>query len=337
MARSSVFAWCIQHIPPPQPSQPGEQSKGKNSLGSRLRIACFSQHDLKALWNIGSSSSIAQQLSTMALGLLKTVMSRGSRVPILSGYGNGVTIERVRFQIDREALTVDYSIIPEDVVHSPNPSDTNTQVSDELHIIREQRRLTRSIECVLPSLEGWDVQLSVKASSKRVEQLPWTAQAIRSRSRTSSAQTYPGESDQIVFRVIHSSLLDDHSVLKVRVVVEVSGPSSGLRLNGLPQAIEDVEERDPSSYYISEQILQDVSSTADLSFHTTSSANTTSSAASSASSIRTLVRPLAERTAAAEKSILSRVKRNYIYFSSLLQEPEAKWKRSEFDWRHDVN
>jgi hypothetical protein len=37
----------------------------------------------------------------------------------------------------------------------------------------------------------------------------------------------------------------------------------------------------------------------------------------------------ADRSAAMEKSIVSRVRRNYIYFSSLLQEPEAKWKQSE--------
>jgi hypothetical protein len=42
-----------------------------------------------------------------------------------------------------------------------------------------------------------------------------------------------------------------------------------------------------------------------------------------------LLRTTSERTAAGQKSILSRVKRNYIYFSSLLQEPEAKWKASQ--------
>ena len=52
-----------------------------------------------------------QQLSTMGLGLFKTVMKRGSRVPKLTGHGNGVSIERIRFQNDREALTVDYAII----------------------------------------------------------------------------------------------------------------------------------------------------------------------------------------------------------------------------------
>jgi hypothetical protein len=261
----------------------------------------------------------------MGLGLLKTVMKRGSRIPKITGYGNGVSIERIRFQIDREALTVDYAIIPEEEEHAASGEGI-----DELHALREQRRLTRSIECVLPSGEGWDVQVSTKASSEEVERLPWSVRAIRSSSFPSTAEL--SESlplDQIVVRLTHAPLIDEHSVLKVRVVVEISGPSVGLRLNGLPQTIQDIEERDPSSYFITQQILQDVSSTADLSFHTSSSMHTTSSTGSTTSG-SAIPRPPTERTAAAEKSILSRVRRNYIYFSSLLQEPEAKWRRSGF-------
>ncbi|KAJ7460736.1 hypothetical protein FB451DRAFT_1270154 [Mycena latifolia] len=319
----TLFAWCIQHLAPPQqlPSIPGEPQKKRSSPGGRLRITCFWQHDLRTPWSLGSSSGALQQLSTMGLGLLKTVMKRGSRIPKMTGYGNGVSIERIRFQIDREALTVDYAIIPEEEEHP-----ASGQGIDELHALREQRRLTRSIECVLPSGEGWDVQVSTKASSEEVERLPWTVRAIRSSSFPSSTElTLP--LDQIVVRLSHAPLLDEHSVLKVRVVVERSGPSVGLRLNGLPQTIQDIEERDPSSYFISQQILQDVSSTADLSFNTASSMRTTSSVGSTSSG-PAIPRPPTERTAAAEKSILSRVRRNYIYFSSLLQEPEAKWRRT---------
>ncbi|KAJ7493327.1 hypothetical protein B0H11DRAFT_2005919 [Mycena galericulata] len=314
----TLFAWCIQHLapPPPLPSAPGEPQKKRSSPGGRLRITCFWQHDLRTAWNIGSSSGAVQQLSTMGLGLLKTVMKRGSRIPKMTGYGNGVSIERIRFQIDREALTIDYAIIPEDEEHP-----ASGQGIDELHALREQRRLTRSIECVLPSGEGWDVQVSTKASSEEVERLPWSVRAIRSSSFPSTTEL--SESlplDQIVVRLLHAPLIDEHSVLKVRVVVEISGPSRWAA------TIQEIEERDPSSYFISQQILQDVSSTADLSFHTTSSLRTTSSIGSS--SEPTIPRPPTERTAAAEKSILSRVRRNYIYFSSLLQEPEAKWRRT---------
>ncbi|KAF8647755.1 hypothetical protein AX16_006590 [Volvariella volvacea WC 439] len=324
----TLFAWCIQHVQPPPFTQPpitqrGDIPKRRNSSGSRVRITCFWQHDLKAIWNFGFSASLVQQLSTMTVGLLKTVMKRGNRVPRFIGYGNGVSVERVRFQVGREALTLDYSIIPEEDVHRL-PGE-HVQVMDEVHALREQRRLTRSIECLLPSLEGWDVQVSTKASSEAVEQLPWSAHAYQSSSYSSASQHSTSQPDQIILRFTHSALIDDHSVLKVRVIIEVSG-SSGLRLNGLPQTIHGAEERDPSAQYIPQQILQDVSSAADLSFHTTSSISTATSTAST--STPTLVRRNTERSAAAEKSVLSRVRRNYIYFSSLLQEPEAKWRRT---------
>ncbi|KAE9405446.1 hypothetical protein BT96DRAFT_916169 [Gymnopus androsaceus JB14] len=267
----SLLAWCIQHLKPPQPSSESKRKSG------RLRITCFWQHDLRAIWGIGSSSSsVVQQLSTYDLG-----------IPKLIGYGNGVTIEKIRFQIDREALTIEYSVVPEE------DSPTDHHNSQGLQSLRDQRRLTRAIECVLPSVEGWDVQLSTRASS-----------------------------EEIVLRLAHAPLIDDHSLLKVKVVIEISGPSSGLRLNGVPQVIRELEEqRDPSSYVARD--ATDISVPSSSSIHGSAATSIASS-----SSTPPLIRITAERSTGAEKTILSRVKRNYIYFSSLLQEPEAKWKRT---------
>ncbi|KAH7910065.1 hypothetical protein BJ138DRAFT_1127188 [Hygrophoropsis aurantiaca] len=332
--RSNVplFTWCVQLVqpsPPAQSAQPAEQLKKKITTIPRLRITCFWQHDLRAIWNFGSSSSLCQQLCTMMVGLFKTVKQRGTRVPMLAGYGLGVSIERIRFQLDRQALTIDYGIHPEEEDHTH--SSENNQGLDELNVLREHRRLTRSIECVLPSCEGWDVQVSTKASSEQVEKLPWTANAFR---KSPGSPTSPSSKpiDLTVFRISHSSLPDDHSILKVKVVLELSGPSGGIRLNGLPQTIQSIEERDPSAFFVSQQILQDASSAADVSFQTSSSVssvNTIGSSNSRATPTRPqLARTLTERSLAADKSILSRVKRSYIYFSSLLQEPEAKWRRT---------
>ncbi|KAJ3774493.1 hypothetical protein FB446DRAFT_728658 [Lentinula raphanica] len=314
-----LLAWCIQHI---KASQPPPDSKRKSSPAGRIRVTCFWQHDLRAIWNIGSTSSIAQQLSTMILGLLKTVNKRATRIPKLVGYGNGVTIERLRFQIDREALTVEYSVIPEDDSHTDY-----SQGLEGLQTIKEQRRLTRAIECVLPSVEGWDVQLTTKASSEEVEKLPWTAHATRGSSYPSSPDS---PLDQIILRIVHAPLIDDHSVLKVKIVIEISGPSSGLRLNGVPQSIKEREEqRDPASYVAAPSTIPDFGSITDSSALSSSSLHeSTATSFASASSGPTLIRVAAERSVGAEKTILSRVKRNYIYFSSLLQEPEAKWKRT---------
>lgn len=272
----------------------------------------------------------------MTVGLFKSVNSRGTRIPLLTGYGNGVSFERVRFEIDREALTLDYSIVPEEEEQGQHSTDHGL---DELHAVREHRRLTRAIECSLPSSEGWDIQIATRASSEHVAQLPWTAHAVRK--AQSSQDGGSSEAGKFAFSVKHAALPNDHSVLKVKVVIEFSGPSSGIRLNGIPQPIEEIEDRNPSTFFMSEQMLQDASSVADLSFRTQGSIQgsisslATSGSASSTIPERSEKLQVArtftdtERTAAIEKSILSRVKRSYIYFSSLLQEPEAKWRRSE--------
>ena len=35
-------------------------------------------------------------------------------MPILAGHGYGVSIERMRFQLDQQALTVEYAVHPDD-------------------------------------------------------------------------------------------------------------------------------------------------------------------------------------------------------------------------------
>jgi hypothetical protein len=268
----------------------------------------------------------------MVLGLLKTAIKRRSRVPLVTGYGNGVSVSRIRFDLIRESLTLEYSIIPEDEDQHSTHSSDNLQGLDELHAIREHRRLTRTVEFSIPLHEGWDVQISTQASSEKVAQLPWSARAYRNSPAVTAptSGSTPSDPDNLLFRVNHVALLDDNSLLKVQVVVERSA-SSGLRLNGLPKVIESIEERNPSAYLMSQQMLQDATSTADISFLTTSSNATGGSTLSGSSGSRGVLhmpRPTAGRSAAQEKSILSRIRRNYIYFSSLLQEPEAKWKRS---------
>ena len=271
----------------------------------------------------------------MTLSLLKTVMKRGPRVPKLIGYGNGVSIGRIRYQLDREALTVDYTILPDDEDHSPD-------TGPGLLALRENRRLTRTLECVLPSLSGWDVQLTMKGSDDEVEKLPWSAHAFRNADSSNPSTNTLALSNQILFRITHSSLTSANAVLKVKLVSEFAGSTRGLRVNGLAKPVHTVEERDPSSLAIPQKILQDVASVQGLSFGTLDSAVSESTAGSSSSSMGSVDavagRPLTmERSAAAEKTILSKVRRNYIYFSSLLQEPEAKWRRSMFPLGLDLS
>ncbi|KAH8110790.1 hypothetical protein DFH11DRAFT_1800762 [Phellopilus nigrolimitatus] len=305
-----LFAWCIQVVAP-------------ETRSKRIRITCFWQHDLKTVWNIGTPNSIPQQLATMALGLLDTVKNRQARTPVLAAYGFGVAIERVAFDVGRDALSVDYAVVPEEQDSTPVMHGL-----DELHALKEQRRLQRSVEILLPSPDGWDIRLATRASAEAVAQLPWTASASRC----------GGGGAKVCFQVRHAPLPDAHAVLRVQLVLEFSGVLRGVRLNGLAHALEDRVQRDLQASAVAGQLLQDAASAADVSLNTAGASAATAESEASAGSAASLRKPALLRTdsgasvvprgPAFDKSILARVRRNYIYFSSLLQEPEAKWKQN---------
>ena len=309
---SVVFAWCIQIL------QARPSNDEKAPLNDKLRISCFWQHDLKAVWAL--SSALSQQLPIMMQGLLRVVQKRGDRIPLLCAYGTGVTLERIVFEVGREALNVEYAI----VVEGEDETAAHTvKALEEVNEAKERKRLERCIECILPDSVGWDIQISTRASSEVVAALPWKVTANRTSMSVSSGHT--------TFRVRHSSLPDAQSILKVKMVIELSGGASGLRLNGLPHPVLEVESRDPASFTLSRQMLQDTSSVSGLSFHSFSTGESNGDISTSSMAPRRGIslRDGAGRSSAAEKVVLTRVKRNYIYFSSLLQEPEAKWKRSK--------
>lgn len=254
----------------------------------------------------------------MVQGLLRVVRKRGHRLPLLCAFGMGVTLERISFDVGREALNVEYSIVHED---EDETSAHAVKALDDVNEAKARKRLERCIEYILPDTIGWDVQVSTRASSDAVATLPWKVTASRTLTSTDSGHT--------TFRIRHSSLPDTQSILKVKMIIEISGSSSGLRLNGLPHPVVDMEPRDPTSFTLSRQMLHDTSSVSGLSFHSLSTGESSDISTSFTTPRRGLSRRDGIiRTSAAEKIISTRVKRNYIYFSSLLQEPEAKWKRS---------
>lgn len=197
---------------------------------------------------------------------------------------------------------------------------------DELQTLREQRQLQRSLKMILPTSDGWDIRVSTRASSDAVSQLPWATSA------------WNMQGDKVIFQISHVPLPDDHSILRVKTVFEFSGVLKGIRLNGITHAIEDGLDHELKSSFVSNQLFQDTSSVANLSIGT--HGTSVSSVQSEVSEKSSLDKPplmrtdsgasIAVRGPAFDKSILARVRRNYIYFSSLLQEPEAKWKHSEY-------
>lgn len=320
-------------------------------MPTKLRITCFWHHDLKTVWGIGGGAALPHNLPTMIIGLVKTVRKRGNRIPLITGYGIGIGIEHVVFDAGRGALRIEYAVSSED-----EAEEALVQVPmkgmDDLRVVKERRRLERSVECALPGMFGWDTQISTRASLPDVAALPWQVHASRTPSSPAAVPSNPAES-HIVFRLSHPRP-PPHAILRVKIVMELSGGTSGLRLNGLPHVVSSTESRDPSSFSISRQMLADATSVSQLTIEGSESSGAgtgggsgghaggsgsgsgsggggggASIIASSAASTKgnTFLRSATERTPAAEKAILTLVRRNYIYFTSLLQEPEAKWSR----------
>lgn len=297
--RSLVFAWVIQQLP--------------SSLEPKIRLTCFWQHDLKAVLGMGMPSR-AHHLSSLMIGAVKAVNKFGNHIPMLQGFGLGVGIDRMAFDIGRKALTIDYSIINEQEGEEQN--HRTPKGMEDIRAKKERRRLDKSVEFGLPRHSSWDVQMITRASSSTTTATPWTVNVYRD---TDDVH----DEDQLLLRTCHAPPPSSHGIVKVKLVIEAAaGPTGLLRLNGTPHPIENLEPRDPTAaMMIPEQLLQDASNTGALTFHTPiSGQNPFSDDASRTMSTRTM----GARTEGSQKSIMKLVKRNYVYFASLLQEPEVK-------------
>ncbi|KAG9032644.1 hypothetical protein FRB95_001154 [Tulasnella sp. JGI-2019a] len=319
-----LIAWCLQLLPPT-----ADSSSKTTPAPTRLRITCFWQHDLKALWGM---ANVSQNLPSVVVGLLRTVRKRGNRIPVVSGWGVGVDINALAFNDGREALRLDYSILPkEDAARS-----TFADQPKDLEMVKERRRLERSVEFAMSLAQGWDIQITTRASSEETSTLPWTVQAVRvSHVDSQLPSSNPGEQlegrapsqtgpspppENVIFRVKHNEP-EGPAILRVKVTIELSGGAKGLRVNGSPHPIINAEPRDPSSSTPKELLGDAVSSVSRETGLTKASQSSAGTEEKSPLVPRTI-----GRSPATEKSILSLVRRNYIYFTSLLQEPEAKWR-----------
>lgn len=292
-----VFAWVIQQIP--------------TQSGAKIRLTCFWQHDLKAVWGMGASSR-AQHLCSIMLGAVKAVKKYGFRIPMLRGFGIGVGMERMAFDVGRQSLQVEYSIIEEQ--ETDDEAYRITRGMDDIQAKRERRRLERSVEFTLPKKTSWDVQMVSRAPSQKTP-IPWSVNVYR---EIEDDQLQ----GQLLLRTRHGVPPSAHTLIKFKLVIEAAGGTAGkLRLNGTPHPIENLEAREPTTAAIQDPLFQGASVVGSLSF---SELPASSSSFADDASRTTSTRPPSGRTDASQKSIMKLVRRNYVYFASLLQEPEVK-------------
>lgn len=297
----NLFAWCIQV---PSSDQNSPRLSGR-SARQTLKLTAFWSWDLKGAWLGMPAGGLSQQLPILMTGLVDYVRDGSNKLPTLSYYGSGVEVLNKTFDPTRDTLATEYSIVMEDEAVR-EAEDRAEKDLDALNALRERRRLEGCIEFSLPAAQGWDVRVFVKAQTGTGGAAEWKASAERSE-----------KSSHVTLRLSHAKLETLEEFVKVEAKIQRVAASTGLRLNGAPYAITETEPRTPAA--LSKRMLEDTSSISGVSVATNSTDGSSSVPLRSATA--------SPNPASNAAAIAALIRRNYIYFTSLLQEPEAKWKR----------
>ncbi|SCZ93898.1 BZ3500_MvSof-1268-A1-R1_Chr6-3g08965 [Microbotryum saponariae] len=322
-----LLAWCIQIVQPTSP-QPGATASLTSALSTsptststllslnptgttKLRISLFWQWSLKG----AIFATHHQQVAQLLAGLGDFVREKGSQIPLVVSYGRGLELSSAIYDRGQETRTIEYSIVADDEDETLSGGEVGL---DELARRKERRRLERAVEVSLAIGEGWDVRVTPTAVGEEVD-TTWT----------STVETRASEVDRMTLRLSHAKLSKSEQLVRVTVAIQRLAGGKVIKVNGEAVTITTIEPRDPSHFV---RALLDTTDVDAASSITALSQTTASNVAESptTSSIDVNKASMSRRslpappTAASE--INSLLRRNYIYFTSLLQEPEAKWR-----------
>ncbi|CEL56375.1 hypothetical protein RSOLAG1IB_07761 [Rhizoctonia solani AG-1 IB] len=295
-------AWCVQ-LPTP--------------TSSKTRITLFWQHDLRNAFTL-SSSSPSTTLPILLPAIYSVACERATRAPLLQRWGPRSVIDAVSYDTGRAALRIDYTILP-----------------DEEHGEGNSGAGQREVELRISPVHAWEAQISTRAASEAVSNLPWTVNASRS---GPGGEIINQDADRTVMRIVHPPVpANSASSLKVKLVIELGGGSKGtLRINGAPHAVSSARLAPRPvleagfALGVGADALSNISSSPGQvngsgSVTSTPAPSTQSRAASITSTVPSGL-ATSTRTAAAQKSIQTLIRRSYTYFTALLQEPDIKWR-----------
>ncbi|PWZ03540.1 hypothetical protein BCV70DRAFT_155235 [Testicularia cyperi] len=327
-----LMAWCIQmmgadtsaapstslqggankvsgpSVPMTTSNSSGGGASGSGLRGPRIKLTTFWSWDLKGAWMGMPAGGLGMHLPELVKGLVTQVRDSSAKTPIVANYGSCIEVLSSDFDPTRDTLSAEYAVVVEDAT-AREAEDRAHKDLDTLNLLRARRKLDAGIEFSLPDMEAWDVQVSLRSQTQSQDTLEWHAQAERAIG-----------SHRITLTIRHARLEQVDEILKVRVKIQRVVASTGLRLNDQPFDIESIEPRTPVA--LSQPLLEDAASISGISVATTS----TSSASSSAMGAMANVSRSGTPSLGSANLVNNQIRRNYIYFTSLLQEPEAKWK-----------
>lgn len=347
-----LLAWCIQFSPSSSSIQsqsntldptaghhnisleelPTSESS-RSSMPNHTNKPGITSARITVFWKVNWKGAIFSthhsQIASLLGGFIEYMRARVDRIPLLSSYGKGIDFGSTTFDKSEEKLTIEYAVVVMDNTSHPvpdRPDLPSLQVNEPSPDSEDQSRLDRSIELKLPINQGWNVQINSNGQGEGVDE-SWTTVAEKGPFASRTA-----------LRIHHAQLTGSHQIVKVRVTVQRLAGGNSLRVNQKSIKIVPVESR--PSVLPPCVLLDETKSISNLSVQTNStglskfttdhkgSPAESSLKASTSSTSRPLLTSLFKRATPATRAnaISALLRRSYIYFSSLLQEPEAKWK-----------
>lgn len=294
--RASIFtAWCIQLLPLVSAATSLPSTSAPTAAPAKARITVFWQWNLKGALFVTQHRQIASLLSDF----IDYVREQGTHIPLVSSFGRSLQLgPATTFDQSQDTLNVGYSIVEEE--------ELSVVGVDE---VRERRRLERAIEFSLSSMQGWDVKIEMKGVTDTTES-SWVA-VVES-----------GLNGRLILRISHAKLSSKDQIVRVKVYIQRLAGSKVLKVNGDTKSIITVEPRNLSTLSLN---IDDTASILTTSTTASTTPSTSSHSLPSPPSNTQAVDPLIRRRQfmTAFDSLL---RRSYIYYTSLLQEPEAKWR-----------
>lgn len=323
-----LMAWCVQLIPPDAPltssAKPSATTSSSPLRSSpRIKLTVFWSWDLRGAWMGMPAGGLGMHLPELIKGLLNHVRDSSDKIPLLKNYGNCVELLSNNFDATRDTLVTEYAVVVEDTV-ARQAEDRAEKDLDTLQLLRSRRKLESALEFCLPATEGWDVRVEVKGQAASVtDSEPSHATQAASSSWHATAER-PSGSQYTVLAIRHQQLQDAEQIVRIKVSIQRVVASSDLRLNAEPLNVAYVEPRTPAS--LAQPLLQDTASISGISVATTSTGSSASVHAAAHIGNAANTSRTGTPNLGFANHINSQIRRNYIYFTSLLQEPEAKWK-----------
>ncbi|CDZ97996.1 START-like domain [Phaffia rhodozyma] len=321
-ATVSLLAFCVQ-FPPSKSDTLPLPSGGSTMSGNRVQLTCFWQWNPRGTWAVGSS--IGAHLPDLLSNLVDQARGNGGNIPLLTACGKDVSLSSSGFDRGRDTLSIEYA-----VVHQEDENEIKS-VDDK----GKDDGTRRTVEFDVPSSQGWRIQISVKSylAAETDPGLSWEAIIGKPPPALAPTGVNPSSVRPLLLRVTHPPLSDPSQLSRFKVSIARDPSSRTIRINGIPQVVKDLTVKQAGG--ISGEANKRLSrgfggdDTASLSGVSLRTMETVDSGLGGSTPFNGVVgngEKRKGRSEKAERGVAGFIKRSYIYFTSLLQEPEAKWK-----------